>query len=105
MVEKYLAALLEGHGVPSVVCEQIAYRELRVNDRAFKFRGRHIRRSGDYWTSFGNSVINCAITQAVADVVGGERFKFQKGLFEGDDGIFSLSGDKPLERELLDGLS
>lgn len=70
MVEEYLAQLLEGHGVPHVVCEQIAYKELRVSDRAFKFRGRHIRRSGDYWTSFGNSVINCAITQAIADVVG-----------------------------------
>lgn len=48
-------------GVPDFVVNMICFPRVKINARGLRYDGPHSRRSGDYWTSLSNSLINLAL--------------------------------------------
>lgn len=53
--------LVETFHLPRFVRDLVMFSRLKINAQGLRYEGPHSRRSGDYWTSLSNSLVNLAL--------------------------------------------
>lgn len=78
--------LVDEYHVPQIVADMVCFERTEIANDGLTYTGPHSRRSGDYWTSLSNSLVNLTIQYAVARMNGNV---VSHVVVEGDDCLIS----------------
>lgn len=72
--------------LPGFLVDMICFPDTKINAMELRYQGPHSRRSGDFWTSLSNSLVNLALQHHVALETAN---KVNHCVVEGDDSLVS----------------